>query len=144
MESLFIIHKKFLIDLKRLITYETRYSLRSPNVNIAGSPLYLSKNHVHDHFEKLYKTTTEATKARISARLNAERENDDPYDPYKFDRRRVDEEANECPKKQSKQGNNQVQNQLKRTKQNAEPSKTCDNGELSCLFLTRRSNYIVS
>lgn len=118
----------FVLDLKKLISYETRYSLQSPNVNAVESHNFLTKNKIQDHFEKLYSTTTEATKARISARLKqADRENDDPYDPYKFDRRRVDEEISECPQKQIKLGT-RMQNQQKRTNQNTEPSKSVDNG----------------
>lgn len=116
----------FILDLKRLITYETRYSLRSPNVNAIDSAALLNRNNIHDHFEKLYKTTTEATKARNSARsTQADRENDNPYDPDKFDRIRFDEEpVRECPKKQCKPGH-----QLKRTNKTTAPSKTCDNGK---------------
>ncbi len=87
-----------------------------------------NKNNFQDHFEKLYITTTEASQARISARLNkqADRENDDPYDPYKFDRIRVDEaDIPELPKKQHKT----VVQQQKRTKPTAVPSKICENGK---------------
>lgn len=109
--------------MKRLITYETRYSL--PNVNGTHSPIALNRQHVQDHFEKLYRTTTEATKARNSARLKEGRkENDDPYDPDKFDRIRIDELAvGECVKKEYKQGN-----QPKRVNQKIVAPKTCDNG----------------
>lgn len=102
----------------------------------------LSKNTVQDHFEKLYKTTTEATKARNNARLRqaeADRENDDPYDMDKFDRIRVDEAPvrEACPKKQCK-----TVNQQKRTNQNTLPSKTCENGKLAVarflLFINRK------
>lgn len=97
-------------------------------MNAVDSPILINKNKIQDHFEKLYNTTTEATKARISARLKqADRENDDPYDPYKFDRRRIDEVISECPKKQNKEGN-RMQNQHKRTNPNTEPAKTVDNG----------------
>lgn len=91
----------------------------------------MNKNDVQDHFEKLYRTTTEATKARISARLKQnDRENDDPYDPYKFDRLRVDEAASqEFRKKQSKP----VSNQKTRSNQNEMASKAGMNGECELL-----------
>lgn len=119
--------KKFLFtDLKRLITYETRYSLRSPNDNATDSSACLNKNTIQDHFEKLYNTKTEATKARNSARLKrVDRENDDPYDPDKFDRIRFDEApVQDYPRKER-----QPVNQQKRTNQNAVPSKACENGK---------------
>lgn len=128
--------KPFLLDLKRLITYETRYSHQSPNgANAADSPVFLNKNTVQDHFEKLYRTTTEATKARISAKLKpSDKENDDPYDPYKFDRIRVDEgNVREWPKKQCK-----IENQQKRTNQNTVPVKSCDNGKFFYYTFGRR------
>jgi len=119
--------KEFIKNLKRLITYESRYSLRSPNVNAAESPIFLNKNNIQDHFEKLYKTSTKATKARIDSTLKqSDRENDDPYDPYKFDRQRVDEPVDARPNKQNKQGAG-IQNQLKRIKPNTEPSKASEN-----------------
>ncbi|KAG4066738.1 hypothetical protein HA402_012805 [Bradysia odoriphaga] len=117
--------KEFMKNLKRLITYETRYSLQSPQNNNVDPAAHLNKKDIQNHFEKLYRTTTEATKARISARSKrADRENDNPYDPYKFDRIRVDEDAaREIPKKQC----SVAVSQQKRNSHNVIPSKISEN-----------------
>lgn len=119
-------NKVIFSDLKRLIKYESKYSLRSPNATSAESPLLLNKHKATDHFEKLYQASTEATKARLIARCKkADKENDNPYDPDKFDRKIVGETS---PRQQSR--GNRMQNEHKRiTKQLSPPTKDCFSNE---------------
>ncbi|KAJ6647793.1 hypothetical protein Bhyg_03016 [Pseudolycoriella hygida] len=128
--------KEFIKNLRKLIAYDTQHSARLPKDDTDSKLSYLKKSDFQDRFEYLYKTTTEATKARNNARLKrTDKENDDPYDFYKLDRIRVDE-VMQYPRK-CKQGSQQ-----KEINQNAKAQNICKN-ELNQPSRTSSAPYFI-